>query len=214
MQKVSLIVVFLLLVFGLLDPSYAFPAQQKETEESDPDAWEERWNSRQPADKVMDAIGIEPGMMIGEIGAGRGRYVVQVAERIGPKGRVYANDINSTKLEYLRFRCERDSITNVETILGTVTDPRLPEGKLDFVYFINTYHHIEKPVELLENTVPALKSDGQLVIIEHAPEKMSSPGHSTPEETVIEQATEAGFELVRMERFLEFDNIYIFRVKE
>ncbi len=95
------------------------------------DKWEERHNKAQPADKVMDAIGVVPGMTIAEIGAGRGRYAVQMAERVGEKGRVYANDISADDLAYLRERCERDGIGNIETILGEVTDPRLPEGKFD-----------------------------------------------------------------------------------
>jgi ubiquinone/menaquinone biosynthesis C-methylase UbiE len=177
-----------------------------------PDAWEQRWNTLQPPDKVMDAIGVKAGMMVGEVGAGRGRYAVKMAERVGPIGKIYANDIAPGKLSYLNYRCKRDNITNIETILGTVTDPRLPKGKLDFVYFINTYHHVEKPVELMKNIIPALKPGGLLVIIEHAPEKATSMGHhSTPKETVLQQAKEAGFKMVRLETFLEYDNIYILK---
>lgn len=180
---------------------------------SDPDAWEARWNKLQPADRVMDAIGIKAGMNVGEVGAGRGRYAVSMAERVGPSGKIYANDIDEESLEYLNYRCKRDSISNIETILGTVTDPKLPAGKLDFVYFINTYHHIEKPVELLRNIIPGLKSGGCLAIIEHAPEKAVGMGtHGTPKETVLLQAKDAGFKLERIETFLEYDNIYIFKV--
>lgn len=181
---------------------------------NDPDAWEQRWNTPQPPDKVMDAIGVKPGMMVGEVGAGRGRYAVKMAERVGPTGKIYANDIAPGKLQYLLHRCKRDKITNIEIILGTVTDPRLPKGKLDMVYFINTYHHVEKPVELMKNIIPALKPTGLLVIIEHAPEKATSMGHHcTPEETVLRQAKEAGFKMVRLETFLEYDNIYMLKVK-
>jgi predicted methyltransferase len=180
------------------------------TQTGGPDAWEQRWNTLQPADKVMDAIGVKPGMMVGEVGAGRGRYAVKMAERVGPTGKIYANDIAPGKLQYLLHRCKRDKITNIEIILGTVTDPRLPKGKLDFVYFINTYHHVEKPVELMKNIIPALKPGGLLVIIEHAPEKATSMGHHcTQKETVLQQAKEAGFKMVRLETFLEYDNIYI-----
>jgi ubiquinone/menaquinone biosynthesis C-methylase UbiE len=179
-----------------------------------PDSWEQRWNNLQPPDKVMDAIGVKPGMTVGEVGAGRGRYAVKMAERVGPTGKIYANDIDAGALAYLNFRCKRDSITNIGTILGTVTDPRLPKGKLDIVYFINTYHHVEKPVELMKNIIPGLKPGGFLVIIEHAPEKATSMGHHcTPKETVLQQAKEAGFKMVRLETFLEYDNIYILKVK-
>jgi ubiquinone/menaquinone biosynthesis C-methylase UbiE len=179
-----------------------------------PDAWEARHNSYQPPEQVMDSVGVEPGMVIAEVGAGRGRYVVHMARRVGQTGRVYANDINKKALDYLAFRCKRDSIPNVVTIRGAVTDPHLPAGKLDLVYIINTYHHLEKPAELLENIRPGLKHDGRLAIIEHDPLKVPEAGsHSTARETVLGQAKLAGYELVKIQTFLPRDNIYIFRVQ-
>ena len=181
----------------------------------DPDAWEARHNAIQPPGEVMDAIGVEPGWVIAEVGAGRGRYVVHMAERVGGAGKVYANDIDGDALEYLEHRCERDGISNVVTVLGEVTDPKLPEGALDMVYMINTYHHLEQPVELMRNIAPGLKPGGLLVIIEHDAEKLpDEKDHTTPREVLLEQAGEAGFELVRIETFLELDNINIFRVRQ
>jgi len=180
----------------------------------DPDAWEARHNAMQPPDQVMDAIGVEPGWVIAEVGAGRGRYAVHMAERVGDKGKIYANDIDSDALEYLEHRCERDGISNIVTILGEVTDPLLPEGALDLVYLINTYHHLDEPVELMRNIVPGLKPGGLLVIIEHDSVKLPDENeHTTPKETLLKQAGEAGFELLRIETFLERDNINIFRVR-
>jgi ubiquinone/menaquinone biosynthesis C-methylase UbiE len=180
---------------------------------NDDDSWEAYHNAYQPPDQVMDAIGIEPGMVVAEVGAGRGRYVVRMAARVGPKGMVYANDIDEEKLKYLRHRCERDSIYNVSTILGEVDDPLLPGGALDVVYFINTYHHLDKPVELMRKIVPSLKPGGVMVIIEHDPEKYpeAGPHHSTPHSQLLAEAEAAGYELMRREDFLERDYISIFR---
>jgi len=180
----------------------------------DPDAWEARQNDRQPPDKVMDAIGVKPGMVIAEVGAGRGRYVVHMAARTGSKGKVYANDIDKEALEYLDHRCERDDIDNVETILGTETDPKLPASKMDLVYIVNTYHHIEQVVPLMQNIVPALKSGGVLVIIENEPTKSGWDGHSTPKDQLIEEVESAGFKLDRMIDILEMDMIYLFKAGE
>jgi ubiquinone/menaquinone biosynthesis C-methylase UbiE len=179
-----------------------------------PDDWEDYWNTKQPPEKVMDALGVAPGMVVGEVGAGRGRYVVKMARRVGPAGKVYANDIKFEALVYLASRCERDSIPNVETILGSVTDPRLPAGELDLVYVINSYHHFDQPVALLRNMAPALKRDGRLVIIEHDPVKTNSSGHSTAQDTVRSHATAAGYELIAIKTFLELDTIYIFKIAE
>ena len=80
---------------------------------------------------------------------------------------------------------------------------------------INTYHHLEQPVELMRNIAPGLKPGGLLVIIEHDAEKLpDEKDHTTPREVLLEQAGEAGFELVRIETFLELDNINIFRVRQ
>jgi ubiquinone/menaquinone biosynthesis C-methylase UbiE len=195
-----------LIVSGL----FIFISQVKGQEQ---DAYEKRLNQLQPPDKVMDAMGVKPGMFIGEVGAGNGRYAVKMAERVGPLGKIYANDINPVKINFLNRRCKRNGITNIETILGTVTDPKLPKGKLDIVYLINTFHHLDKPIELLKNIIPALKPGGRLVIIEHETEKSGyMDGHSTPQKIVLKQVQEAGFKLERIETFLELDNIYIFQI--
>jgi ubiquinone/menaquinone biosynthesis C-methylase UbiE len=163
--------------------------------------WEKDWNRKQPPEKVMDSIGIKPGMTIAEIGAGTGRYAIQVSMRVGEKGKVYANDIDSSALKELRHRCKRDGINNIETVLGTLTDPKLPKGKIDFIFFINTYHHIDQPVKLLKNAIAALKPNGKMVIIEHTLKKSGWINHSTPKETVLKNASDAGLTLIRIETF-------------
>jgi ubiquinone/menaquinone biosynthesis C-methylase UbiE len=206
-----------ILVISMLLPAAAPPAACQYHKD---DQWEERHNKAQPADKVMDAIGVVPGMAVAEIGAGRGRYAVQMAARVGKNGRVYANDISEGDLAYLRERCERDGIDNIETILGEVTDPLLPEGTLDLVYVINSYHHFEDPVALLRNVVPCLKPGGRLVIIEHDRDKYGEQAgtHCKPQNELIDEAYRGGFYLVGIETFLEKDNINIFiprdRLKE
>ena len=179
-----------------------------------PDAWEARHNRMQPPDKVMDAIGVKSGMMVAEVGAGQGRYVVHMAERVGPAGKVYANDIDKEALDYLQHRCKRDNITNVAVVLGDVTNTKLPPEKFDLVYIINTYHHLDDKIGLMNSIIPVLKTGGTFVIIENEPEKSGWASHTTPMKVIIHEADEAGFELIRIESFLKEDNIYLFRVKQ
>ncbi len=122
----------------------------------------------------MDSIGVKPGMVIAEIGAGRGRYVVHMAKRVGVTGKIYANDIDKKALDYLEYRCKRDSIPNVITVLGKVTDPLLPKETMDLVYMINTYHHLDKPVDLMKNIIPCLKPEGRLGIVSMSKEDSMS----------------------------------------
>ncbi len=179
------------------------------------DAWERRLNELQPPDKVLEAIGVRPGMVIGEVGAGRGRYTVHLARGTGPEGRVYANDIDAGSLAYLRERCQRDGVGNVVTILGKMDDPLFPPAGLDLVFMVNTWHHLARPVVLLRNLVPALRPGATVAIVEHDPDKSGAAfrRESTSRETMLGQAAEAGFEIIRIETFLETDNIYILRPK-
>jgi ubiquinone/menaquinone biosynthesis C-methylase UbiE len=205
----NLIFIFLLLTVLLNFPGAVW-VQQKE---GFVEAWELRHNLLQPPVKIMDTIGLKPGMVIGDIGAGRGRFTVWFADRVGDKGKVYANDILERSLRHLEQRCERLGFTNVITCLGTVVEPNIPDKVLDIAFMINVYHHLEKPVELLKNIVPTLKPDGILVIVEHEPEKSGYATESTSEEELVKQAAEAGYKLERIETFLARDNIYFLKKK-
>lgn len=175
---------------------------------------ERQTNERQPPDKVMDAIGVKTGMVIGEVGAGRGRYTVHLAARVGPSGKVYANDIDAGGLARIRERCSKDGLANVETILGRTDDPLFPAGKLDMIFMVLTYHHLSRPVEMLKAMVPSLKPDATVVVIDPDPVKDHDRGpESTSKEEIERDAAAAGYELVRVETFLSRDNIFILRVK-
>ncbi len=163
---------------------------------------EARLNGLQPPDQVMDAIGIRAGMVGAEIGAGRGRYVVQLAVRVGASGKIYGEDIDASALRHLEQRCERWGLENVEAILGTVDDPKLPPGQLDFIFVISAYHHFDDPVALLGNARASLKPDGMLAIAEWL--------RSTSPEDMEAQMNAAGYRLERTETFLEDNGLYIY----
>lgn len=175
--------------------------------------WEKRLNQKQPPIQIMDAIGLKPGMVIGDIGAGKGRFTVWFADRVGEKGRVYANDIVERHLRDIDDRCQSLGFHNVVTCLGTVEKPNIPGGILDIAFMINVYHHLEKPVELMHNLAPSLKSEGILVIAEAVPGKFKHESHATPKEKLIKQADQAGYKLEKIEKFLEWDDIYFFKKK-
>jgi cyclopropane fatty-acyl-phospholipid synthase-like methyltransferase len=92
------------------------------------EAGEQSANAIQPPEQVLEILGIRPGMIVGEVGAGRGRVTVYAAARVGEKGKVYANDIDAAALEYLRARCRRQGLANVETKTGDA-DPFSPKQR-------------------------------------------------------------------------------------
>ncbi|KPK80715.1 MAG: hypothetical protein AMS27_16290 [Bacteroides sp. SM23_62_1] len=171
-----------------------------------------RLNERQPPERILQTIGIKPGMIIGEVGAGRGRYTVQIAARIGPAGMIYANDINQNSLKFLERRCVDNGLMNVKTILGSVTDPKLPVGILDMVIMVNVVHCLEEPVPLLQNIRKSLKPDGLIVIVEGNLDKApSAAGEWYTRNKILQIYKDSGYSLVREETFLPQDNIYFLK---
>jgi ubiquinone/menaquinone biosynthesis C-methylase UbiE len=173
--------------------------------------YELRLNKRQPPETVLKTIGIKSGMIIGEVGAGRGRYTVHIASRIGPSGILYANDINQEALNFLKNRCEENNFTNVKTVLGSVGDSKLPTGTLDMVIMVNVVHCLAKPVELLRNVSNALKPEAFIVIVEGNKDKEPSAEAWFTREKLLKIYKEAGYTLFREETFLPKDNIYFLK---
>ena len=185
------------------------PAEEPQGVLAPENANEARLNGLQPPSRVLDAIGVRPGMTVAEIGAGQGRYAVQLAARVGPGGRVYAEDIDADALEHLRGRCRRWKLENVETVLGDVTDPKLPTGRLDLIWIVSSYHHFDDPVALLRRARPALKPDGRLAIGEWI--SIHEVGrHGTSPENIIRQVEAAGYVFERSETFLKANNFLIY----
>ncbi len=170
---------------------------------------EARLNRLQPPGQVMDIIGAAAGMTIAEIGAGRGRYVVHLADRVGPGGKIYAEDIDADALRHLAERCRRAGFANVETVLGDPADPKLPAGKLDLIFVISSYHHFGDPVALMSKARPALKPTGRLAIAEWVPPK-EGRGEGTSPEKMRAQMESAGFALDRIDKSLEANDLYIY----
>jgi SAM-dependent methyltransferase len=104
--------------------------------------------------RILDLVGIGPGMTIGEIGAGDGRYTFPLARRVGDRGKVLANDIDPKALDELRSLCKKAGTKNIETLVGNVDHPMFPNGALDLAIMVLVYHHLEQPVALLKNLKP------------------------------------------------------------
>jgi ubiquinone/menaquinone biosynthesis C-methylase UbiE len=171
-----------------------------------------RDNYHQP-DKVMDVVGVEPGMVIGEVGAGHGYFTFHLSRRVGNTGKVYANDIAARALAAIRRKCEEEGITNIQTIVGEVEDPLLPDGELDMVFIVNAFHDLAKPVKLLNNLVTSLKPGAPVVIIDRDPDKVGGYNrHVLTQEEVLDHIKNSAFDLDRIETFLPQHNIYVIRV--
>jgi cyclopropane fatty-acyl-phospholipid synthase-like methyltransferase len=118
------------------------------------------------ADYVMDWAGVQLGTTVADIGAGEGYYTIRLAERVGPKGRVLAQDINRGALNRLGERVTREQLDNVAIKEGAVDDPRLPENSFDRIFMVHMYHEIEQPYAFLWRMRPALAKGGQVIVVD------------------------------------------------
>lgn len=166
----------------------------------------------QKPDQILDALGIADGAVVADLGAGSGWFTVRLARRVGPNGIVYAEDIQREMIEATERRVEREGLRNVQTILGTQNDPRLPEGRLDAVLIVDTYHEMENPVALLRNLARALKPQGRVGLVDYRQED-GGPGPALAErvdpEAIARDVTAAGLRLISRETFLPYQYFLI-----
>jgi ubiquinone/menaquinone biosynthesis C-methylase UbiE len=168
-------------------------------------------NAIQPPELVMNIVGIKEGMVVGEFGAGYGRWTIFLATRVGEKGCVYANDIEKSSLKFLEKRCQDEGLKNVRTILGKYEDPLFLKESLDLAFSSLVYHEIENPVAFLKNLVPSLKPNAPIIIIDNDPTKnteKSNIGRDWEKEF-----DDAGLEITKKEFLPERDVIFILKVK-
>lgn len=153
-------------------------------------------------ERAIDLIGLKPGMMVGDVGAGVGYFTLRMAKRVAPTGKVYANDVQPGMLRRLRQRAAAEGITNIETILGTETDPRLPANTLDLIIMVDVYHEFSRPQEMLQALKTALKPDGRLILLEYRKEDPSVPIRPEHKMSVAEAKAELEAEGYKLEKVL------------
>ncbi|MEO6388601.1 MAG: methyltransferase domain-containing protein [Croceibacterium sp.] len=127
---------------------------------------EKQRDDRNEAKTVMDLANIRPGMTAADIGAGEGYYTVRLAERVGERGRVLAQDIDRDALSRLGDRVVRERLDNVSIKLGAEDDPRLPENSFDRVFMVHMYHEVTEPYAFLWRLRPSLRNGGQVIVVD------------------------------------------------
>jgi ubiquinone/menaquinone biosynthesis C-methylase UbiE len=175
----------------------------------------EREEEEQP-DRALDEIGIAKGSTVADIGAGSGAITWRLAERVGPAGKVYANDIQPRMLELLRQNMAQRRIANVETVLGAVDDPKLPPSSVDLELMIDVYHEFSHPQEMLRHLRDALKPGGRMVLLEYRGEDPAipiRPEHKMTIAMVKAEVEPEGFRLDKTIEALPRQHILIFRVR-
>jgi len=170
--------------------------------------------SWQRPEDVVRALEIRPGDRVADLGAGEGFFVPYLADAVGREGRVYAVEVDAQRTSALdsRFRDERD---NVEIVLGRLDDPELPDGSIDLILIVNTYHHIEGRPDYFRRLRGDLSPRGRVAILEPDGELSGilslfhHEGHTSIASEVVREMRAAGF---RVGASYDFLPVQIFEV--
>jgi len=159
--------------------------------------------------RVMEILGVAPGEVVADIGAGSGWFTVRAAKRVTETGTVYAVDINPEAIRYINQRIQKEDLHNVNTILSKPDDPLLPANQIDSVLLLKTYHEVEKPVTLLRNLRASLRTGAKVGVIDR---NGNGENHGVAREVVIREASQAGYTLREQYDFVKGDGMDYFLV--
>jgi len=167
------------------------------------EAQRERW---QKIGEIFQAMQVEPGALVADIGAGDGFFTKRLSEAVGAQGRVFAVDIGANALRRLRTRVADEGLSNVEVVEGAVDDPKLPAGSIDAALIVNAYHEMIEHQAMLAKIKAALKPGGRLVIVEPISDsrrdgrrEQQTRNHEIGVDFVREDARAAGFAQVLLQ---------------
>ena len=165
-------------------------------------------------DQALDALNLQPGSTVADIGAGVGYFTFRMAERVGPTGIVYGQDIQPEMIRLLKENMATRKVTNVRPVLGTYDDPKLPKNALDLILLVDVYHEFSEPVKMVDAMRESLKPNGRLVLLEYRgedPRVPIRPEHKMTLKQVRSEIEPQGFRFDESIETLPWQHIIVFR---
>jgi ubiquinone/menaquinone biosynthesis C-methylase UbiE len=164
-------------------------------------------------ERMLDALKIEPGQTVADIGAGAGYTSLRLSRRVGPTGTVLATDVQTQMLAMLTDNARTAGVKNIKAIRSTQTDTKLPDAKVDLALMVDVYHEASNPEALLQGLKKALKPGGRLVLVEFRgedPEVPIKPEHKMTLTQVKREVEPQGFRFKESLEFLPWQHVIIF----
>lgn len=170
-------------------------------------------------DEILEALELQQGQRVADIGAGGGYFSMRFAEAVGKDGRVFAIDTNPKFLEFIKNSAKEKGLNSIETVLTTEDNPTLPEKSIDLIFMRNVCHHLPNRVEYLRKLKSALKPERRIAIIDYKAgggrfSFHRKFGHYVPKEIIIAEMKEAGYRLEKDLDFLPEQSFTIFSLHE
>lgn len=162
---------------------------------------------------VIENLELKPDAVVADIGAGSGYFTFLLAPKV-PRGRVIAVDVQQAMLDFVEGRKKLKQLANVETLLGTVEDSRLPENTVDLVLMVDAYHEFSHPREMMASIVKGLVPGGRVVFIEYRgeePQVPIKPLHKMTVKQITHEMEAVGLEFVEVRDFLPIQHFLVFR---
>jgi ubiquinone/menaquinone biosynthesis C-methylase UbiE len=175
----------------------------------------EREEEEEPK-KVIEALELKPGMVVADVGVGTGYFAFRMAPLVGEKGKVLGVDIQQEMLDLLKAKAKKLGVTNVEGVMGTIKDPKLPEAGVDLVLMVDVYHEFDHPYEMMQAIKKSLKPGGRVVLVEYRKEDPKVPikeVHKMSEEQIKKEMAVVGLDHVKTVGTLPRQHIAIFKKK-
>ena len=175
----------------------------------------------QKPERVIDSLEIAPGARVADIGAGDGYFIPYLAQAVGPQGVVYAVDVDEEKVRALEALVAEQELANVKVVLAGFDDPSLPDGEIDLVFMVNTYHHIEDRRSYFGNIrATDLSSGGRVAVIDPTADGgffvnlVAKEGHVSSAPVVREEMSLAGYDSAASHDFLMVQIFEVFTPKD
>ena len=163
--------------------------------------------------EVFKAVGIKKDSLVADIGSATGYFPVRLA-KVASKGRVWGIDVAPSMVNFLNQRARQENLSNLFSILATPADPLIPEP-VDFIFMVNTYHHINAREKYFESLINKLKDSGKLVIIDFKKQELPfgpPVDMKLSRDEITKELINAGYSLIKSHDILTYQNLLVFQV--
>lgn len=170
--------------------------------------WSANRSRQAEVNRLVELLSLRQGMTVAEIGAGSGWLTVEVAQRVGPSGRVYATELSAARLDDIRQAASEAELGNVTVLQAGERATNLPAACCDAIFMRRVYHHLSEPSPIVASIHEALRPGGRLVIIEFRSDgllgKVTRMGFDRA--ALIDAVTTGGFRVLSSDEWPGWDH--------